>query len=175
MKDYYQILNLQRKATPEEIKKAYRLFASKFHPDKHQGDKFFEEKFKEVLEAYEILSNPEKREKYDIRCGVKRDRYQREDYDQSKEEMSSDYNWQEPKSQENKTHSKSSQSAKNTSNSNNETPVKNFGKHVFWGGILGSFLFLLGGLDTIIIFATVLNIGFWGGGLIWLIGSKLNI
>jgi len=64
-KDYYQILGLNRNSTQEDIRKAYRLYASKFHPDKHQGDKFFEEKFKEIKEAFDILSDSEKRRKYD--------------------------------------------------------------------------------------------------------------
>lgn len=63
-KDYYQTLGLSPEATPEEIRKAYRLYASKLHPDKHRGDRFFEERFKELQEAYEVLSDPEKREKY---------------------------------------------------------------------------------------------------------------
>ncbi|SMO49801.1 J domain-containing protein [Solitalea koreensis] len=64
MKNYYQILGLSPEATNEEIKKAYRFYATKFHPDKHNGDKFFEERFKEILEAYEFLSNSTNREKY---------------------------------------------------------------------------------------------------------------
>ncbi len=48
-------MGVDKDATPEEIKKAYRLYASKFHPDKHSGDKFFEEKFKEIKDAYDIL------------------------------------------------------------------------------------------------------------------------
>lgn len=64
-KDYYQILGLNHNCTQEDIRKAYRLNASKFHPDKHQGDKFFEEKFKEIKEAYEFLSDDYKRKKYD--------------------------------------------------------------------------------------------------------------
>ena len=63
--NYYQILGVNRNSSPEEIREAYRLYASKFHPDKHQGDKFFEEKFKEIKEAYDILSDPEQRRKYD--------------------------------------------------------------------------------------------------------------
>jgi hypothetical protein len=64
MINYYQILGLSNKSTKEEIKKAYRLYATKFHPDKQDGDKFFEERFKEIQEAYEVLINDEKREKY---------------------------------------------------------------------------------------------------------------
>ena len=66
-KDYYQILGLQRDASSEDIRKAYRTYAAKFHPDKHEGDAFFEERFKEVKEAYETLFDVEKRMRYDIK------------------------------------------------------------------------------------------------------------
>jgi curved DNA-binding protein len=64
-KDYYKILGVDRKASQDDIKKAYRKLARKYHPDMNQGDKVAEEKFKEIGEAYEVLSDPEKREKYD--------------------------------------------------------------------------------------------------------------
>lgn len=64
-RDYYEILDLQRNATEAEIKKAYRKMALQYHPDKNPGDTAAEEKFKEAAEAYEVLSNPEKRRKYD--------------------------------------------------------------------------------------------------------------
>ncbi len=64
-RDYYEILGTSKTATAEEIKKAYRKVAIQFHPDKNQGDKAAEEKFKEAAEAYEILSNVDKRARYD--------------------------------------------------------------------------------------------------------------
>ena len=64
-KDYYKILGVSKTATTEEIKKAYRKLAVKYHPDKNQGNKAAEEKFKEANEANDVLSDPEKRKKYD--------------------------------------------------------------------------------------------------------------
>ncbi|MCU7611186.1 molecular chaperone DnaJ [Anaplasma capra] len=63
--DYYEILELNRNASEEEIKKSYRKMVFKYHPDKNPGDKKAEEKFKKVSEAYEVLSNPDKRAVYD--------------------------------------------------------------------------------------------------------------
>jgi curved DNA-binding protein len=64
-KDYYKTLGVEKNATQDEIKKAFRKLAVKYHPDKTKGDKSAEEKFKEVNEAYEVLRDPEKRKKYD--------------------------------------------------------------------------------------------------------------
>ena len=64
-KDYYQVLGVAESATEEEIKKAYREIAKKHHPDRNPGDKAAEEKFKEAAEAYEVLSDADKRKQYD--------------------------------------------------------------------------------------------------------------
>lgn len=64
-RDYYEILGISRGASSDEIKKAYRKLALQYHPDRNQGDKEKEEKFKEISQAYEVLSNEEKRELYD--------------------------------------------------------------------------------------------------------------
>jgi molecular chaperone DnaJ len=64
-RDYYEILDIPRTATPEEIKKAYRKMALKHHPDKNPDDPTAESKFKEAAEAYEVLSDPEKKQRYD--------------------------------------------------------------------------------------------------------------
>jgi curved DNA-binding protein len=64
-KDYYKILEIDKNATPAEVKKAYRTLAKKNHPDKNLGDKKAEERFKLVNEANEVLGNPEKRKQYD--------------------------------------------------------------------------------------------------------------
>jgi curved DNA-binding protein len=63
--DYYETLGVAKTATPDEIKKAYRKLAMKFHPDKNKGDKAAEEKFKGISEAYAVLSDPEKKQQYD--------------------------------------------------------------------------------------------------------------
>lgn len=64
-KDYYKILGVDRNADEDEIKRTYRKLALKYHPDKNPGDKQAEERFKEINEAYEVLGDPTKRQKYD--------------------------------------------------------------------------------------------------------------
>ena len=64
-RDYYEVLGLQKGASEDEIKKAYRKLAKENHPDLHPGDRACEERFKEIGEAYEVLSDPEKKERYD--------------------------------------------------------------------------------------------------------------
>ena len=63
--DYYNVLGLQKSASQDEIKRSYRKMAIKYHPDKNQGNKEAEGKFKLAAEAYEVLSDPEKRNRYD--------------------------------------------------------------------------------------------------------------
>lgn len=64
-KDYYKVLGVERQASEDQIKRAYRDLAKKFHPDKNPGDKAAEEKFKSINEAYEVLKDPQKRKRYD--------------------------------------------------------------------------------------------------------------
>ena len=64
-RDYYETLGIDKSASADEIKKAYRSLAKKYHPDLHPGDKAAEQSFKEVNEAYDVLSDPDKRKKYD--------------------------------------------------------------------------------------------------------------
>ena len=63
--DFYKMLGVGRKAKPEEIRKAYKRLARKFHPDVNPGDKSAEDRFKRVSEAYDVLSDPKKRQIYD--------------------------------------------------------------------------------------------------------------
>ncbi len=64
-RDFYEVLGVDRNASADEIKRAYRKLAMKYHPDKNQGDQEAENKFKEINEAYEVLSSPEKKQRYD--------------------------------------------------------------------------------------------------------------
>jgi len=64
-RDYYEVLGVDKNATPDELKKAYRKLALQYHPDRNPGDKEAEEKFKEAAEAYDVLSNPDKKARYD--------------------------------------------------------------------------------------------------------------
>src|ERR1044071_5714828 len=64
-RDYYEVLGVGKNASAEEIKKAYRKVAMQYHPDRNPGDKSSEDKFKEAAEAYEILSDPDKKRRYD--------------------------------------------------------------------------------------------------------------
>ena len=74
MKNYYEILGISKTASADEIKKAYRNLAFKYHPDRNSGDKVAEEKFKEINEAYDVLSDEKKRADYDS-FGTSNSRY----------------------------------------------------------------------------------------------------
>lgn len=80
-KDYYTVLGVTKKASQDEIKKAYRKLAVKYHPDKNPGDKTAEEKFKDISEAYEVLKDPDKRKQYD-QLGANWKKYQQAGFDQ---------------------------------------------------------------------------------------------
>lgn len=82
-KDYYQTLGIDKKASQEDIKKAYRKLAVKYHPDKNPGNKTAEEKFKSISEAYEVLGDPEKRKQYD-KLGANWKQYQQAGYEQGR-------------------------------------------------------------------------------------------
>ena len=64
-RDYYEVLGVDKNATEDQIKKAYRTIAIKYHPDRNPGNKEAEEKFKEAAEAYDVLHDPQKRQQYD--------------------------------------------------------------------------------------------------------------
>ena len=64
-RDYYEVLGVSKGASEQEIKKAYKKMAIKYHPDRNPGDKEAEEKFKEAAEAYDVLHDPQKRQRYD--------------------------------------------------------------------------------------------------------------
>lgn len=85
-KDYYKALGVKKDASDSEIKSAYRKLANKYHPDKNQGDKSAEEKFKEISEAYEVLKDSTKRSKYD-RLGMNWNKFR------STGGSSQDFNW----------------------------------------------------------------------------------
>src|SRR3981081_3513602 len=68
--DPYKTLGVDRKSSDEEIKKAYRKLARQYHPDRNPGDSSSEERFKEVQEAYSVLSDPDKRKRYDSGGGI---------------------------------------------------------------------------------------------------------
>lgn len=93
MKNYYKILGAKITDTKEEIKKIYRQLALKFHPDRNPNNKEAEEQFKKIAEAYEVLSDEEKRKAHDIQLQQEEQRIQREQREKSRESANSfDFN-----------------------------------------------------------------------------------
>jgi curved DNA-binding protein len=86
-KDYYRILGVSREAAPEEIKKAYRQLALKFHPDRNPGDLLAEEQFKQISEAYGVLMDPDKRKQYDLLSRTPFEAGRRSDFSYTQEEI----------------------------------------------------------------------------------------
>ncbi|MFW6351213.1 MAG: DnaJ C-terminal domain-containing protein [Bacteroidota bacterium] len=91
-KDYYKILGVPRNASQDEIKKAYRKLAVKYHPDKNPDDKETENRFKEINEAHEVLKNPETRKKYD-QLGSNWKQYENAEYSGSRDGGYSNFDW----------------------------------------------------------------------------------
>ena len=101
--DHYKILGLDSSASADEIKKAYRKLSKKFHPDKNEGDAFFENMFKQIQNAYEIIGDEEKRHYYDMQMGFKPRQQYRSQTEQpqaqprkKRKPISADH-WMEPK------------------------------------------------------------------------------
>src|SRR6201995_3619726 len=93
--DYYKILELKKNAKEEDIKKAYRKLARKYHPDLNQNDKEANKKFQQINEANEVLSDPEKRKKYDAYGEHWQHAEQYEQAKQQRSQSSSSQNWQD--------------------------------------------------------------------------------
>lgn len=101
MRDYYYILGIKENSSLQEIKTAYRKLALKFHPDKNEGEKYFEEMFKAILEGYEILSDTEKRKSYEIELKeFKSSKTNRDSLRNSEEKFKKKYEEQKRKSEE---------------------------------------------------------------------------
>ena len=101
MRDYYYILGIKENSSLQEIKTTYRKLALKFHPDKNEGEKYFEEMFKAILEGYEILSDTEKRKSYEIKLKeFKSSKINRDSLRNSEEKFKKKYEEQKRKSEE---------------------------------------------------------------------------
>lgn len=135
-KDYYKILEVDKKATTDQIKKNFRKFAQKYHPDKNPNDKTAENKFKEINEAYEVLSDPEKRKKYD-NLGSSYNNFRESGGNNT------DFNWNDWFNQSRQQSNTGNYSSKSNSRSsvndffaNNDT-ASDFFEKIFGGGFTG--------------------------------------
>lgn len=123
-KDYYYILGIEAGATLQQIKVSYHKLSMKFHPDKNDGDKFFSEHFMEIQEAYEVLSNPNKRQAYDT--ALNGQRYEQQDIRERQESIR--------RKEEELQHRENELRQKEASKANSQTP-NNASSHTFKSSI----------------------------------------
>jgi len=95
-KDYYKILRVSPDATENEIKKAFRVLAIKYHPDKNPGKNEAEEKFKEINEAYNVLSDPEKKKKFDDMRNIRNSGFKKENFNSAYDNFNFSYKYNRP-------------------------------------------------------------------------------
>ena len=145
--NHYQILGIKRKANTLEIKQAYRKLAVKFHPDKNSGDKYFEERFKEIQDSYEVLSNSLKKSEYDRIYDSFFINNQKENYNQSTKS-----NYRESKTKQNNKYESQKENEKKAREQAEKNRVKNIKKNeklvfedkawIFVGNLIFPFLII---------------------------------
>jgi curved DNA-binding protein len=126
-KDYYKILNVDKNSSQDEIKKAYRKLAQKYHPDKNKGDKTAENKFKDISEAYQVLGDAEKRKKYDT-LGSSWNNYSQSGG------RPDDFNWQDWFSSQSTGSRKKRESYKTAGDAFGSGGLSDFFERIFGGG-----------------------------------------